>query len=48
MLKAPQAARKNVVLWGLGQGCAMSLIADLMWDGKPFGALVSVDHISLQ
>jgi hypothetical protein len=33
---------KNVVLWGLSQGCAASLVALLTWDGEPFGAVVGM------
>ena len=34
--------RKNVVLWGLSQGCAASLTALLTWDGEPFAAVVGM------
>ncbi|KAF2276158.1 alpha/beta-hydrolase [Westerdykella ornata] len=33
---------KNVVLMGLSQGCAASLIATLLWDGEAFGAAVGM------
>ncbi|TVY40220.1 Acyl-protein thioesterase [Lachnellula occidentalis] len=33
---------ENVVLWGLSQGCAASLIALLTWDGRPFAAMVGM------
>ncbi len=31
---------KNVVLWGMSQGAATSLSSLLVWDGKPFAAVV--------
>jgi predicted esterase len=33
---------KNVVLWGLSQGCATSLSSLLTWDGKQFAATVGM------
>jgi predicted esterase len=33
---------KNVVLMGLSQGCAASIVATLLWDGEPFGAVVGM------
>ncbi|KAF8858477.1 alpha/beta-hydrolase [Acephala macrosclerotiorum] len=33
---------KNVVLWGLSQGCATSLTSLLTWDGGPFAATVGM------
>jgi len=33
---------KNVVLWGLSQGCATSLTSLLTWDGTPFAATVGM------
>ncbi|ORY02680.1 phospholipase/carboxylesterase family protein-like protein [Clohesyomyces aquaticus] len=33
---------KNVVLIGLSQGCASSLITTLLWEGEPFGAVVGM------
>lgn len=33
---------KNVVLWGLSQGCATSLASLLTWDGEPFAAAVGM------
>lgn len=33
---------ENVVLWGLSQGCATSLISLLAWDGKPVAAVVGM------
>jgi len=32
----------NVVLMGLSQGCAASIIATMLWKGAPFGALVGM------
>ncbi|KAH9863699.1 hypothetical protein J1614_009631 [Plenodomus biglobosus] len=32
----------NVVLMGLSQGCAASIVATLLWQGEPFGALVGM------
>ncbi|KAJ4288441.1 hypothetical protein N0V90_011676 [Kalmusia sp. IMI 367209] len=32
----------NVVLMGLSQGCAASIIATLLWEGESFGALVGM------
>ncbi|TVY58696.1 Acyl-protein thioesterase 1 [Lachnellula cervina] len=32
----------NVVLWGLSQGCATSLVALLTWGGRPFAATVGM------
>ena len=32
---------KNVVLMGLSQGCATSIVALFLWTGERFGALVS-------
>ncbi|PMD65623.1 alpha/beta-hydrolase [Hyaloscypha bicolor E] len=34
--------KENVVLWGLSQGCATSLASLLVWDGKPFAAVVGM------
>ena len=34
--------QENVVLWGLSQGCAMSLTALLTWDGEQFAATVGM------
>ncbi len=33
---------ENVVLWGMSQGAAMSLSSLLVWNGKPFAAVVSM------
>ncbi|WEW56557.1 hypothetical protein PRK78_002003 [Emydomyces testavorans] len=33
---------KNVVLGGLSQGCAASLVALLLWDGDPLGAAIGM------
>ncbi|CAG8949567.1 hypothetical protein HYFRA_00007800 [Hymenoscyphus fraxineus] len=33
---------RNIVLWGLSQGCATSLIALLTWNGSPFAATVGM------
>lgn len=33
---------RNVVLGGLGQGCAASLVAMLLWEGPPLGAVVGM------
>jgi predicted esterase len=33
---------QNVVLMGLSQGCAASIVAALLWEGKAFGALVGM------
>ncbi|CBX96514.1 similar to phospholipase/carboxylesterase family protein [Plenodomus lingam JN3] len=33
---------ENVVLMGLSQGCAVSTIAALLWQGEPFGALIGM------
>ncbi|KAG4422078.1 hypothetical protein IFR04_004819 [Cadophora malorum] len=33
---------KNVVLWGLSQGCATSLATLLTWDGEPLAAAVGM------
>lgn len=33
---------ENVVLWGLSQGCAASLVATLTWEGEPFTATVGM------
>lgn len=35
-------SRENVVLWGLSQGCATSLISLLCWDGEPFAATIGM------
>ncbi|KAL5388191.1 hypothetical protein DPSP01_003180 [Paraphaeosphaeria sporulosa] len=32
----------NFVLAGLSQGCASSLVATLLWEGEPFGAVVGM------
>ncbi|KAJ4360063.1 uncharacterized protein N0V89_000622 [Didymosphaeria variabile] len=32
----------NVALVGISQGCASSLVATLLWDGEPFGALAGM------
>lgn len=32
----------NLVLAGLSQGCASSLVATLLWEGEPFGAVVGM------
>ncbi|KAF2869239.1 Alpha/Beta hydrolase protein [Massariosphaeria phaeospora] len=32
----------NVVLMGLSQGCAASIVATLLWEGEAFGALVGM------
>ena len=37
----PGGAR-NVVLGGISQGCAASLVAILLWEGEPLGALVGM------
>ncbi|KAM3069594.1 hypothetical protein ACMFMF_008807 [Clarireedia jacksonii] len=34
--------KRNVVLWGMSQGCATSLAAVLMWDGEPFAGVVGM------
>lgn len=34
--------RENVVLWGLSQGCATSLVSLLIWEGAPFAATVGM------
>ena len=34
--------KESVVLWGLSQGCAASLVALLTWDGDPFAATVGM------
>jgi predicted esterase len=34
--------RENVVLWGLTQGCAISLASLLTWDSEPFAAVVGM------
>ncbi|TVY75594.1 Acyl-protein thioesterase [Lachnellula suecica] len=34
--------KKNVILWGLSQGCATSLASLLTWDGEPFAAMVGM------
>jgi predicted esterase len=34
--------KENVVLWGLSQGCALSLASLLTWDGEPFAAVVGM------
>jgi predicted esterase len=33
---------KNVVLMGLSQGCASSLVSTLLWEGEPFRAVVGM------
>ncbi|KAI8930940.1 hypothetical protein NX059_011955 [Plenodomus lindquistii] len=33
---------ENVVLMGLSQGCAASIVATLLWQGEPFGALIGM------
>lgn len=33
---------ENVVLMGLSQGCAASIVATILWEGEPFGALVGM------
>jgi predicted esterase len=33
---------ENVVLMGLSQGCAASMVATLLWKDRPFGALVGM------
>ncbi|KAH8719553.1 Alpha/Beta hydrolase protein [Phaeosphaeriaceae sp. PMI808] len=33
---------ENVVLVGLSQGCAASIVATLLWEGNPFGGLVGM------
>ncbi|TVY36821.1 Acyl-protein thioesterase [Lachnellula subtilissima] len=37
-----EVGEENVVLWGLSQGCATSLIALLTWNGGPFAATVGM------
>lgn len=32
----------NVVLMGISQGCAASIVATLLWEGEPFGALIGM------
>jgi hypothetical protein len=34
--------RENVVLWGLTQGCAISLASLLTWESEPFAAVVGM------
>jgi predicted esterase len=33
---------RRVVLMGLSQGCAASIVSSLLWEGEPFGALVGM------
>lgn len=33
---------QNVVLMGLSQGCAASIVTAMLWQGKPFGAVVGM------
>lgn len=33
---------QNVILWGLSQGCAMSLISSLLWQGEEFAATIGM------
>lgn len=33
---------RNVVLMGLSQGCAASIVATMLWRGEPFGAVVGM------
>jgi predicted esterase len=33
---------RNVVLWGLSQGCAAALVAMLTWEAEPIGAVVGM------
>ncbi|CAK3799082.1 Acyl- thioesterase [Lecanosticta acicola] len=33
---------ENVILWGLSQGCAMSLISSLLWHGPRFAAVIGM------
>jgi predicted esterase len=33
---------KNVVIMGLSQGCAASIVAALLWTGEPLGAVVGI------
>ncbi|TVY13860.1 Acyl-protein thioesterase [Lachnellula arida] len=37
-----EVGQGNVVLWGLSQGCAASLVALLTWGGGPFAAMVGM------
>ncbi|KAL2012175.1 hypothetical protein VTN00DRAFT_4893 [Thermoascus crustaceus] len=37
-----EGGERNVILGGLSQGCAASLIALLLWDGKPLAAAVGM------
>ena len=37
-----EVGASNVVLWGLSQGCATSLISLLLWDGEPFAACIGM------
>ncbi|TVY24679.1 Acyl-protein thioesterase [Lachnellula hyalina] len=37
-----EVGEENVVLWGLSQGCATSLVSLLTWDGKAFAATVGM------
>ena len=37
-----ELGKENVVLWGLSQGCATSLMALLTWDGEAFAAVVGM------
>ena len=44
LLKAEIAivGASNVVLWGLSQGCAISMMALLLWEGEKFGAAIGM------
>lgn len=37
-----EVGRENVVVWGLSQGCATTLMSGLMWDGEAFGGMVGM------
>jgi predicted esterase len=44
LLKAEiaEVGASNVFLWGLSQGCAISLIAWLLWEGETFAAVIGM------
>lgn len=37
-----EVGREKVVVWGLSQGCATTLMSGLMWDGEAFGGMVGM------